>query len=107
MSKKAFLDSARAPAEIIDLKSGQKIAVRKFTQGEMESILKATEKMSDKLRPMTMQLKLVALTVTVDDEQFTEDELRLGMDQEILREIGEHVSRVNGLNKPAEDVEGG
>jgi hypothetical protein len=106
MSKKDFLAGARAPAESITLKGGQVIAVRKFTQGEMEAILKATSKIDEKLRPMTMQLKLVALTVSVDDEQFTEEELRLGMDQEVLREIGEHVSRVNGLSRTAEEAEG-
>jgi hypothetical protein len=107
MSKKDFLASARAPAEIVTLKGGQQIAIRKFTQGEMESILRATAKTDEKLRPMVMQLKLVALTVSIDDEQFTEEELRLSMDQEVLREIGEHVSRVNGLSRPAEEVEGG
>lgn len=107
MSKKDFLASARAPAETVTLSGGQQIAVRKFTQGEMETILKSTAKLNENIRAHAMQLQLVALTVTVDGEQFTEEELRMGLDQELLREIGEHVSRVNGLNKKAEDFEGG
>jgi hypothetical protein len=106
MSKKAFLAVARKPAETAILSNDQQIDIRKFTQGEFESVIRATAKIDEKTRAVALQLKLIALTVSISGEAFTEDELRMGLDADLLREIGEHVSRVNGLNKTSENVEG-
>lgn len=107
MSKKDFLNVARSKAEEVTLKNGMKINVRKFTRGEFNAILKATSKIEDPLiKGATMQVKLVALTVSVGDEELTENEVAMDMDNDLVNEIGEHVSRVNGLTKTDEDVEG-
>jgi hypothetical protein len=106
MSKKDFLAAGRASAETVTLKNGQAVQIRKFTQGELETILRATEKVNERLRPLVMQTKLIALTVTVGDEEMTEHEVSLGLDADVTKELSDHVARVNGMNRKAEEVEG-
>lgn len=106
MSKKDFLSAGRAPAESVTLKNGQTVSVRKFTQGELEAILKATGKVDERMRALAMQTKLIALTVTVDGEALTENEVSFDLDAEITKELSDHVARVNGMNRKPEDVAG-
>jgi hypothetical protein len=106
MSKKDFLTACRAPAETVTLKNGQVVQIRKFTQGELESIMRATTKVDERIRPLAMQSKLISKTVSIDGEDLTEEEVNLGLDADVTKELSDHVARVNGMNRKAEDVEG-
>jgi hypothetical protein len=106
MSKQAFLKAARSAPEVVTLSNGLQAEVRKFTQGEFESIIRATAKADEAVKGLAMQRKLVALTVTVEGEALSEQEVAAGIDNDLLRELSEHVSRVNGLNRKPEDTEG-
>ena len=106
MSKKEFLTACRASAETVTLKNGFVVQIRKFTQGELETILKATEKVNERVRALAMQTKLIALTVTVDGEELTEQEVSLGLDADVTKELSDHVARVNGMNRKPDDIAG-
>jgi hypothetical protein len=106
MSKKDFLTACRASAETVTLKNGQVVQIRKFTQGELEAILRSTEKVPERVRALAMQTKLIAKTVTIGDEELTESEVNLDLDADVTKELSDHVARVNGMNRKPEDVAG-
>lgn len=109
MSKKGFLAAARRSAETVTIdKIGQTVQIKRITHGEMQTIFKAVSKTPDATeRGLALQRKIIAAAVVFEgDEQLTEEEVSMGLDLEIARDLFDECARVNGLDKKVEAVEG-
>jgi hypothetical protein len=113
-TKESFLAAVRSKPEEVTVAGadGQQLSVRlkKLTSAEVQATFVGTGKgLTDQQRGLLIQRKAVQVSV-VDEhgESFlTEQDVAAGMDMSVVKELFDHVLRINGMeSKAADDAQG-
>lgn len=112
--KDQFLASARSKPEEVEITGADgapmKVRLKRLTSAEVQSaFVQKQNNLTDQQRGLLIQRKAVAASVVDENGEvfLTEQDVAAGMDMSIVKDLFEHVMKLNGMSeKAAEEAQG-